>query len=65
VAAGPDYPGRVLGLAGLPLRPFVLAGWWSTDDDQKQARLAYYIQWADHGALAVADRHLRELKIDE
>lgn len=48
-----------------PDKPFVLSGWY-VENERKQARLAYHIQWAfDHGALAVADRYLRSLSIEE
>ena len=45
-----------------PPPPFGLAGWWSTTNEEKAARLVEHIRWAaKHGAIAEAQAFLMGL----
>lgn len=45
-----------------PALPFILTGWYISDDAQKKERLLEHIAWADQrGVIEKVDRYLREL----
>lgn len=51
--------------AGPPL-PFILNGWWYSDDQDRRNVLEIHIKWAhDHGALDAVDKYLRGLAYDD
>jgi hypothetical protein len=54
------------GFGWQPPIPLILAGWWESDNSEKQRRLFDHIQWAyDHGILEKVDRYLRSLSEDQ
>jgi hypothetical protein len=53
---------RRVGVGWEPPLPLVLGAWWNSTDEDKRARLAEHIRWAEaHRALEGADKSLRGL----
>ena len=57
---------RRTGIGWEPPLPMILAAWWETSGEQKQARLIEHVRWAhDHGALNTVATFLRSLPESE